>query len=631
VDTGAGRPTSAGHLTRIFLSYASPDSEIALRVAGALRAAGAEVFYYEDDQRRGQNFIGLIEGALEGADLFVALISPAYLGSPWCQKERDLALVRENGLRRQFVYVFHAAETPYASTGFLRTIDWVDLLPPVREDKLRRAVATLALDQQRPAIDPERDGTPQPRFHNRRDEIARVVDSLTRTNGQDRWLVLAPPRMGKSWFLDRVAFDLKARQPDCQSHRVDLRAYPHELRSDWGQLLCTLLNVDPPRSNTLTPAEEVGIATKVSRRSCLQLCLLDSAELMTPECVEQFRRALTSIYQHLDRAGNPRTRLGIVVASRHQREWRGFGRSGRSKLFETLPLKEFGVTVVRQAVDELGREFGRNDLELWAQALHALSEGLPALLVEGLRWAQDNEFLVIDQCTDETAFSTVARPYIAGDLLAIESLLPLDDADFAPRKKVLERALRAITPYRLFTVSHLKYHLAADQVFAQELTEANWTLAQLWEALGRTALLKQPSEEIWHVLNPPIRRLLYRYYYPDLPVRLHAHAVARRFYDGWADRFDGPEQGVVLLECLWHEATTLLHEQPTELARLLLDKAVELTRLFVRPVSYTAMELVEFVRNRMQDDTEFATLVSSSDRLFENVLASIGDTIAGGA
>jgi hypothetical protein len=301
-------------------------------------------------------------------------------------------------------------------------------------------------------------------------------------------------------------------------------------------------------------------------------------------------------------------------------------------LFETLPLTEFGVIVVRQAVDELGREFGRNDLERWAQALHALSEGLPALLVDCLRWAEDNEFLVIDQCNDETAFSTVARPYIAGDLLAIESLLPFDDVNFAPRKKVLERALRAITPYRLFTVSHLKYHLAADQVFEQALNDAGWSLDQLWEALGRTALLKQPSEEIWHVLNPPIRRLLYRYYYPDLSVRLRAHAVARQFYDGWADRFDGPEQGVVLLECLWHEATTLLYERPAEFSRLLLAKAVELTKLFVRPVSYTAMELVEFVRNRAQDDAEFVTLVSSSDnRLFEKVLASIGDTIAGGA
>jgi hypothetical protein len=345
--------------------------------------------------------------------------------------------------------------------------------------------------------------------------------------------------------------------------------------------------------------------------------------------VEQFRRALTSIYGHLDEAGNPSTRLSVLVASRQQREWKGYGRDGRSTLFESLPLKEFGVTVVRQAVGELGRRFGPADLERWAQALHALSEGLPALLVEGLRWAKEHEFLGISQCYDETAFSTVARPYIAEDLLAIESLLPLD-VDSAPRKKVLERALQAIAPYRLFTVSHLKYHIDDDRDFDRALKDAAWSLDELWEALGRTALLKEPSEEMWQVLNPPIRRLLYRYYYPDLSVRLRAHAMARQFYYGWADRFDGAEQGVVLLECLWHEATRLLHEQPNELSRLLLAKTVELTKVFVRPVRYSRVELAEFVRNRMQDDTEFASLVSSSDRLYENVLASIGETIAGG-
>jgi hypothetical protein len=104
------------------------------------------VFFYEDGDKRGQNFIRLIEAEVQRADLFVALVSPNYLTSYWCRKERDLALTQEGELRRQFVYIFHVVKTLHANTGFIRTVDWVDLLPPVHTEKLQRAVATLALD-----------------------------------------------------------------------------------------------------------------------------------------------------------------------------------------------------------------------------------------------------------------------------------------------------------------------------------------------------------------------------------------------------------------------------------------------------------------------------------------------------
>jgi TIR domain-containing protein len=616
-------------MTRVFLSYNKTDSRVALLVAAELRAAGAEVFYYEDGPSRGQQFVQLLENEVNRADLFIAMMSPGYLNSYWCRQERDLAMTRESELRRQFIYVFHVVETPHVDAGFLRTVDWIELRAPVDQAKLRHAVARLALDQPRPAPVAQLAGKLQPRFHNRRDEIASVVNALTTEGGPDLWLVLAPPQMGKSWLLQRVAFELRQKDTECVSRLVDLRAFP-ELRSDWVQLLCTLLNVEPPGSAaTLTEDDERRIAAQVSRRSCLQLCMLDSAERMAPDCVEEFRRALSSIYRQVRRTGNPKTRLSVVVASRQQRGWKGYGfKAPPPEMFEPLPLTEFGIFIVRQVVGELGRQFSRVELDSWAKSLHALSEGLPALLVEGLRWAQDNEFLV--QCTDETAFGAVARPYIAQGLLATESLLPLDDSYPAPRKAVLEHALRAIAPYRLFTQSHLKYHLADDRDFDRALAAAEWSLDQLWEALGRTALLKQPSEEIWHVLNPPIRRLLYRYYYPDLTVRVRAHMTARRFYDGWANRFDGTEQVVVLVECLWHEAATILYERPDELPTLLPSRAAELARTFVRPLSYTPTELRDFVHDRMQEDTEFATLMSPNERLFENVMVSIAETISGG-
>jgi TIR domain len=619
-------------MTRIFLSYTGSDSAIAQQVAAKLRdTAGVEVFYYTDDQRRGQNFVRKIEAALQEADLFVALMSPAYMDSQWCTQERDLALVRQTDLGRQFVYVFQVATTAHADTGFMRTIDWVDLLPPVDDARLARAVAALTVAQERPAAVSEVNGLPQATFHNRYDEIGKIINTLTTAGGSEFWLVLAPPRMGKSWFLGRVAFELKKFQPECQSYLVDLRAHPVELRSNWVALLCELLAVDVPDAEELSQQQLIRkIATDVTRRACSQLFLLDSAELIEVECVEHFRSALTSVYRLVERSGNDKSRLSVMVGSRHQRAWKGFGRAG-SKVFQTVQLPEFGVPVVRKAVVDLGRKFGAGQLNEWANALHSLSEGLPALLVEGLRWAMESEFLAIEDCDDESAFTAVARPYIAGDLLTSESLLPFEDVGSAARKAVLERALEVITPYRLFTQSHLKYHVGDDPGFGQELAEADWTLDELWEALARTALLKQPSEEIWEVLNPPIRRLLYRYYYPDTPVRLRAHEAARRFYGSLAASVASGDQCVVLVECLWHEAARLWHLRPEELPTSFKARAVELTRELVHPDVYSRTELARFVTDRMLDDSEFATLLSSSDFLFEEIVDLVGATITGGA
>jgi hypothetical protein len=386
----------------------------------------------------------------------------------------------------------------------------------------------------------------------------------------------------------------------------------------------------PPSTDSFGPDDETTIVVEVGKRSCAQIYLLDSAELMTPECVGGFRLKLSSIYDRIRRAGNKKTRVGVVVASRQLGEWPSCGKTGKSKQCETMALAEFDVTVVRQAVNELDRDFGRSQLEEWAQGLHQLSEGLPALLVASLRWANGRDFAAIHECAQDTTFETVARPYIREDLLADRSLLPSGDFS-ASRKNVLNTALQAITAYRLFTFSHLKYLLAGNDGFEQELVDARWTMDDLWDALRRTALLKQPALEVWGVLSPPIRRLLYRYYYSDITSRKKAHDTAREFYPHWADRVSDSDQCVALLEYLWHEAMAMRYQEPARLSQLP-NKAVELTRRLVRPASYSRQELIEFVRKRMSNDIEFSKLVSAdNEQLFGEVLDSIEATISGGS
>lgn len=620
-------------MTKVFLSYAEEDSEIARRLVEVLEARGLQVFWYQDERVQGQAFIELLELEIAAADLFIALMSPEWLISFWCRQERQLALSRASELQRQFIYVYQVAATPLAGAGFYRNLAWIDLLSPVDDEKLRTAAAVVA-DLELPRSAPDAPGGPGSKFHNRSDEITKVVTKLATRGGEDFWLVLAPPRMGKTWFLQQVAQrfreECKELVPEAVTRGVDLRGYAAEFRSDWLLLLCTLLNVDPPGSGTLLPADETRIVAEVSRRSCPQLYLVDSAELMTAECVQGFRAALTSIYFRLRKTGNAKARLSVIVASRQQQHWQGYGLTGKAKQFTSLPLTEFGVGVVKQAVHEMDREFTQDQLEEWAEALHKLSEGLPALLVASLTWANDTEFAGIEQCVLEETFTAVARRYISDDLLAGPSLLPWDDTKRNDRKKVLEMALRAITPYRLFTESHLKFHLD-DEDSARALNAAGWSIDDLWDALCRTALLDPASKEIWQVLSPPIRRLLYRYYYPDPEERLQAHAMARDFYNAWADQVDNQGQCTALVESLWHEATKLLYEAPGRLS-VLLAKGIELTRLLVKPGGpYTPTELVTFVRKRMQEDEELARLFGSDDeQIFGQLQSSIEDTISTG-
>lgn len=622
--------------TRIFVSYASEDSDIALRLVPVMRETGAQPFFFQDKDKRGRNFIREIANGIKNADLFVAVMSPDYLSSYWCQKEWEMAMNRESTMERQFIYVCQVADTSHEDAGFEGTFDWLNLMPPATEAKIRDVVAALAPSQERPASVSTEDGIPQPLFHNRTQEITRIVDSLTTPGGHDFWLVLAPPRMGKSWFLERVAFAAKKRwaqndQADGRARRVDLRDSPDELRSDWVRLLCVLLDVPPPAPGiTFGPAEEKRIASAVGKRSCPQVYFLDGAELMTPECIEQFRRILSSIHDRIRKGANPKTRVSVVVASRQLGEWAGYGQTGRSKQFMAMELTEFDPTVIKQAVDKLGREFGAPLLEEWAQALHRLSEGLPALLAASLRWANENDFGEVDDCAADDTFETVARPYIREDLLSDHSLLS-SDVFSEPRKTVLKTALQAITAYRLFTFSHLQYLLAADADFERELVAASWTMNDLWEALCRTALLKQPTFEVWQVLSPPIRRLLYRYYYSDVTSRERAHNTAGRFYRHWAEHVSDSHQCVALVEYLWHEAMALRCGAVGRLSELP-HRAAELTRELVRPLSFSPPELVGFVRNMLRNDIEFSTLMSSDDEeLFAAVQASIETTISGGS
>jgi TIR domain len=135
---------------RLFLSSAVEDEAAAEEVAAWLDREGFEVYHWRGPRWRGGRFLEQIEQYINQADAFLAVLSPNFLGSPWCLLERDLAIHREQDLQpnepgRVFIYVLHVAETPPPQANSLRRYDWFDLTTaatkeeqlPILADQLR--------------------------------------------------------------------------------------------------------------------------------------------------------------------------------------------------------------------------------------------------------------------------------------------------------------------------------------------------------------------------------------------------------------------------------------------------------------------------------------------------------------
>jgi hypothetical protein len=621
-------------MTRVFLSFASEDSPVARRLAEFFEELGVEVFRYDDTRQPVGRVVGEMEERLAAADLFIALMSPRYLASGWCRQERDLALRQETDSGTPSVFVVKVAETFRSRAGMLGNYQWLDATGQLTRPRLSEISARLPFDAT--AVEAAADiraAAEIPDFRNRHDELANLRTAHQTPGGRELWVVVAPPLMGKSWLLARLEHALTTAEERWTVRHLDLRGASLELRSNPTRLVGSLLDVTTPSplEPVLDDAALRDIAKQVSARAARQLFVLDSAELLGPACAGAARSALTAVRRIVRASGG--VRMSLVIGTRRHDEWRGMGVDARvGERFEPLRLSEFGHEVVHQALLDVPREF--TDTECWEHAatLHRLSEGLPALLVNSVQWAEDTDFGQLHRADGSDVFEAVARGYVENDLLSADSLLPLGGPRQGEALTVLRGMLRLLSTYRLFTQSHLKFHIDAAPSLQEALGEAHWTQVELWEALGRSALeTQQSAQEIWHEIEPPLRRVLYRYHYRTDDERIAAHALAREFYGGWTrDHAAGREQQVVLVESLWHEASRLVIEQPTALQRLLPGVAVELATTFGNSPMYEPAEFSDSVVRRLNDDDELRMLLARHEGLFEEIVKSVTLTIGGG-
>jgi hypothetical protein len=107
-------PYVSGHKHDLFLSYAHAEAAWVEAFRKALREefhvrTGADIALWQDTRslRTGQKWEKEIEDGIRSAAAFVAIISPAYLNSPWCRQERAIVLEKElEALKVESIYRF---------------------------------------------------------------------------------------------------------------------------------------------------------------------------------------------------------------------------------------------------------------------------------------------------------------------------------------------------------------------------------------------------------------------------------------------------------------------------------------------------------------------------------------------
>jgi hypothetical protein len=644
----------------VFLSYAEEDREIAAEISAWLGAQGVDRF---DWLTSGSGrFLPLIEGAISRADAFLALMSPHFLASKWCGRERDMALFREQELQeddpeRAFVHVLEVGATRPDRTGFLSGYNWVHFTPPAtrsesfdemaRRLSLGRRAAASASAALAPALAPapagaavtpagRRGGTRErpasagpradgaltlPTFRNRDREFEDIWAGLVTAGDKPFWLVTAPPQVGKTWLLKQIRTSLEEPAPGAEPSppwtvsMVDVRNLPGSMRQDPGALIAKFFGLPDPVPGTQEAL--LAVARTILQRRQPWVCLLDHAELLEKPVAADFRARMSQIHQEVQNGRRRNVRLGLIVASRRPSEWRGVTPSPR---FRHLPLSEFETEVVLGALVQLAEEMdldyseARRDSEL----VYELTQGLPALLTACLEWIKEDETFNLAPLRSTEKFRELASPYINGELLARESLLPVlvdrngnpvTEEQAAGALVAVREAYRVLAPFRLFTRSHLHHYLESDRDFRAALTAPGWDAEDLWIAVSDTALLDR-LRELWKVVQPAVRRLLYRYYYSSDEECATVHSEARKIVEVWASQQTGKEQVAFLVECLWHEAMALRKGPPGELEQRLVASARTLSRHFRGSPAYAEDDLRRYAAEQMADDAELQHAVS---------------------
>lgn len=649
--TSASLPAYAGRPAlvtgpRVFLSCAPTDRDVGHEVARWLAERGFGVLLNGSavpadrvvpevsaniDHRSTQE-------ALDAAEAYVVLLSPAFLASRDCLILLDLADRRQQLIYpASFIHVLQVADTADLDTARFQRYQPIDL---TRASRSRRRAALSALGARIITGGSSADARVSlassrylwQAFIDRHDELDRVIKGLTSQTGPHFWLITGPPGLGKSALLRQLAAMVGAQERrNWACTMVDVRIDAVDRDSDPMALVGRLFDRERPEESS---DDMVAVARGIIRAGRSYLCLLDGADFLPFATIATLRRHLSQVYRLIQDAGEPDVRLALVVGSRRDDGWRGVTPSPR---FSQLPLAGFDASIVQEALGGLAARMNRQkspaELRSGAALVHSAAEGVPPLVVRGLQWIQAQEWLEITRLQRRDVFDGIVRAYIRNQLLSQESLLPGDGSEpqtSEERMRAIELAIKWLVRYRFFTASHLRSHRSSDQAFADALERASWSIDDLWRAISSCALLTRPLDEPWHEIYPAIRRLLFRHFYTEAE-RADAHRAACEFTDTWSASQDGREQVIGLVDCLWHEAASLRLTDVTKMPDALTKSARERAHAIRPSDAYTEIELRTYAAERMEGDEELRGELADVEGLFESLVVVFESTAAGEA
>jgi transcriptional regulator with XRE-family HTH domain len=462
----------------------------------------------------------------------------------------------------------------------------------------------------------------------RRAEVDQIMSSLDSEHGPQAVLVLGPPGMGKSTLVSQLIREAESRK-GWATNLLDVRTLGPDVRADADALISRLFELEESTLADTQLFDETAayrtIAQRISRAGKPLLCVLDSADELADGVSARLRSALSAVYGQVQRTGKPGVRLAFVVASRLEDGWLGMR---QVPVFDVRPLPEFGVDVVedrlRLMANRTQTTFSAAEFASMASVVHGVSAGWPPLLDPLVSWVEKEVWLDIHRLETADVSTSLILPYIQDTLLAPQSLFPHAVQAPSDQLAVVRRAIALLVRYRFFTRSHVQHHLDTDDGFRESLKNAGWELDDLWRALGGTALLKKPLDEIWQEFHPAIRRLLFRHYYPSPERRASAHWEAYAYMAEWAAAQPRTERVVGRIEELWHAVSALRQEGAPSVRERLLAEAEEARIGLDVSDTYPLSDLSLYAAKRIARDAEFQAAIGDAGlaaELDETVLA----------
>lgn len=114
--------TVTAETPQAFLSYTSPDSEVARKIAESLQANGIETWWDKWCIYPGDSLRQKIDEGLGNCTHFLVLLTPQSIGKPWVNQEMDAGLVRKLNAQCRFLpvrYELPASALPPLLSGML--------------------------------------------------------------------------------------------------------------------------------------------------------------------------------------------------------------------------------------------------------------------------------------------------------------------------------------------------------------------------------------------------------------------------------------------------------------------------------------------------------------------------------